>query len=239
MDMISEDIANKFGNTTTFSVSDIMEYLRSKFPALHTDTLKWHVHELKRKGIIQHVSRGVYSLSSKNDYQADISRLMVNLYRSLSTAFPFAEHCIWNTSWFNEFTELQQFHNYTIIETEKETTEAFFHHLAAKHKQVFLEPSTEVFEQYISGNNDSIIVKALVSEAPIDTVNNIKIAPLEKLLVDCLSDKVLFAAQQDFIDDIFRNVFDKYNININKMKRYASRRNKREEIERLIQTFGK
>jgi hypothetical protein len=52
--------------------------------------------------------------------------------------------------------------------------------------------------------------------------------------VDIIIDKELFAAQQGELDFIFKSAFDKYDINKAKMKRYAIRRNKESELERII-----
>ena len=54
---------------------------------------------------------------------------------------------------------------------------------------------------------------------------------LEKILVDIIADEELFAAQQGELEFIFKSAFDKYNINESKMKRYASRRNRKTEIK--------
>jgi hypothetical protein len=60
------------------------------------------------------------------------------------------------------------------------------------------------------------------------------LATIEKLLVDCLSDIHLFAAQQDELEYIYTNAFSKYNININKLKRYARRRNQLKKVNEIL-----
>ena len=52
--------------------------------------------------------------------------------------------------------------------------------------------------------------------------------------MDILIDVSLFAAQQGELSFIFKAAFDKYDINELKMKRYAARRNREEELERMI-----
>ena len=49
-----------------------------------------------------------------------------------------------------------------------------------------------------------------------------------------LIDKELFAAQQGELGFIFKSAFDKYDINEAKMKRYAARRNRETELERIM-----
>ena len=57
---------------------------------------------------------------------------------------------------------------------------------------------------------------------------------MEKLLVDVLIDKNLFAAQQGEVENIYRAANEKYSINKQKMRRYASRRNQQEEVEKYL-----
>ena len=47
-------------------------------------------------------------------------------------------------------------------------------------------------------------------------------------------DTNLYAAQQSEIRFIYDSIFNKYEINKNKMKRYAYRRNRELEVEKLI-----
>ncbi|MBK8786380.1 MAG: hypothetical protein IPN43_07745 [Chitinophagaceae bacterium] len=101
-------------------------------------------------------------------------------------------------------------------------------------KKVFLNPTEDIFNRYISNFNEVIIVQPLISESPITEQGGIKIASLEKLLVDCVADKDLFAAQQSEIDFIFKTAQSKYSINISKIKRYARRRNQLEKIDLLL-----
>jgi hypothetical protein len=78
------------------------------------------------------------------------------------------------------------------------------------------------------------IIKNLVTESPTGKNNKIVIPTLEKLLVDIIIDKELFAAQQGELDFIYKSAFDKYDVNKAKMKRYAIRRNKEQDLERMI-----
>ena len=64
--------------------------------------------------------------------------------------------------------------------------------------------------------------------------DKIIIPALEKLLVDMLIDTSLFSAQQNEKEFIMRSVMEKYTLNELKMRRYAVRRNREEEIDELI-----
>ncbi|MFK5982701.1 MAG: hypothetical protein QM499_07300 [Flavobacteriaceae bacterium] len=92
---------------------------------------------------------------------------------------------------------------------EKDAAEQVFNVWNEKGKNVFLNPSSQIFERYINNAEDAIIIKHLVSEAPINHVNNVIIPALEKLLVDMLVDEDIFSAQQGEIEFIYNRDFSK------------------------------
>lgn len=117
---------------------------------------------------------------------------------------------------------------YLLIEVDKDVTQSVFHFLSEKKRNIFLEPTEEVLSLYASKEKNAVIIKSLVSEAPVQLVQNVFTVTLEKMLVDIFCDEVLFAAQQGSeMQTIFRNAFDNYTINENKMLRYADRRRKK------------
>ena len=122
-----------------------------------------------------------------------------------------------------------------MIEVDKEAEEQVFNIVSEWTKNVYFNPNEEIFERYISVITEEVtIVKNLVTESPTIKKNKIEIPALEKLLVDIIIDKDLFAAQQGELDFIYKSAFNKYDINKAKMKRYAVRRNKERELDRMI-----
>ena len=117
---------------------------------------------------------------------------------------------------------------------EKDAAESVFNTMTDFSKKVFLNPTEEIFNRYISNFNEAIIIKPLITEAPLLEQEVITLASFEKLLVDCIADKDLFAAQQDELEFIYKTAFSKYNINVNKLKRYARRRSQLEKLNELL-----
>jgi hypothetical protein len=79
----------------------------------------------------------------------------------------------------------------------------------------------------------------LVSEAPLIKTENIIISSIEKFLVDMITDTNIYATQLGELDFIYQSAFDKFEVNQNKMKRYAHRRNRKKEVkERLNLTLA-
>jgi len=220
-------------------VSDIIIFYKQFDEDVKRATVDWRIHELVNKGVLHRMSRGLYSFSKKegNEFIPEISRSLKYLSGKIYNQFPFIDTCLWSTKWLNEFMLHQPFRFYTILEVEKEVMESVFYALKEQGREVFLDPSEEIINKYVVHANEPIIITRLTTEAPTQKINKVVTQTLEKLLVDIYCDTVIFAAQQGVeLKRIYQTAFDKYNVNNTKMLRYASRRNKRTEIDNFIKS---
>lgn len=232
---IENTIESYFKSNTQLSREKLVSLINKDFPELSLGTITVYLSKLKKAGIINNPARGVYSISNKQIFNPEINQNLKKTYNKIHKDFPFIEICVWNTKWLSDLMRHQPFKNFTIIEVDKEAEEQVFNAVSEWNKNVYFNPDEEIVERYISTNTEEVtIIKNLVTEAPTTKNNKIEIPTLEKILVDILIDKELFAAQQGELDFIFKSAFDKYDINKAKMKRYAIRRNKESELERMI-----
>lgn len=126
-----------------------------------------------------------------------------------------------------------------LIEVERDSIESVFHFLKTSRYNVFIEPSQEMFDNYILGENKVIIVKSLISEAPVQNITNLNTVTLEKMLVDIFCDKSIFSAYQgNEMKTIFTNAYSKYTVNENKLFRYANRRGQKEKLQDYIKLIN-
>jgi hypothetical protein len=213
---------------------ELVSRISEVYPNLPESMISWHLFQLKRRGQVHSSGYGRYCLHQKGNFVPNISAKMRELFGRVQLDFPYVNFLLWDSRWFNEFMHHQIFRFYLVIEAEKQATEAIFHTLNGLGLPIYLNPDEEMFLRYISYHREVIIVKSLVSEAPYTEIEGIKTAPLEKLLVDCIADAELFAAQQAEFDFILRSVTEKYHLNLNKMQRYARRRNQQEKIDKAI-----
>lgn len=129
---------------------------------------------------------------------------------------------------------------YTLIEVEKNTLESVFYFLKDSYKNVFLDPTSDILSRYVSSEKEAIIIKSLVTEAPMQNVQDVQTVTIEKILVDIFVDEIIFAAQQgNEMQIIFKNAFEKYTLNENKMLRYADRRRKKEIFNNYLNKVSK
>ncbi len=120
----------------------------------------------------------------------------------------------------------------------KTEAEKLFDKMTGFSKQVFLSPDKEIIKRYILPGDEAIIITTLVSEAPVILLNEYPTLALEGLLVDAWvkGDNYLKPMGID-LEELYRISFEKYSVNISKLIQYASRRDKKSEINELIKTL--
>lgn len=228
---IENKIASYFDKHQSLKKSDLVRCIVKDFPALKKSSINVYLSKLKKDGLLRNPTRGVYALEGKKRFCPVIDIKLKRLYNKIKKSYPFIDFCVWNSIWLNDFMRHQPFKFYTIIELEKDAAQSVFYKLKDQGKLVFLEPNTETFDLYIHNSDDVIILKQLISEAPVIETENVVIPSLEKLLVDMIIDTDLYAAQQGELDFIYESAFDKFGINQGKMTRYAHRRNREKEVK--------
>ena len=234
-----EDLKTYFSAKERFKTKELVDFFKKNEPNLSKTTTNWRIFLLVKKGVLKRIGRGVYTLKEMKYFQPEITPEQKSLQKKIKKEFPFLDLCIWNTSVINEFTIHQTNQYFQIIEVEKEITQSVFIYLKEQKKNVFLEPSKEVFERYIADNKNVIIVKTLITEAPTLDVNNIKTSSLEKILVDLFCDNIIFSAfQGNEMKTIYKNAFSKYAINESKLLRYANRRGKKEKLKNYLKLIN-
>lgn len=206
---------------------------------LKLSTINWRIYALVQNGVLQRVGRGKFKFGKERNYLPDISSKMKSIYSKIKKEYPYTDICIWTTSLLNEFMIHQPFKFYSILEIEKEAMNSIFYFLKDINFPVFLEPTLDILEKYTPDNKQIIIIKPLISEAPLITVNGITTASIEKMLVDIFCDTIIFSAQQGSeMRTIFETAFTKYTVNRSKMLRYANRRRKKENFIVFLNTIS-
>lgn len=184
------------------------------------------------------IGRGKFILGKTKVYYPDIAPRLKTIYNKLIKKFPYIEICIWNSSILNEFMKHQSGIFYVIIEVEKDVTESVFYFLRELKYPVFIEPTSDILEKYLSIDEEAFIIKPLVSESPTQLVDGITTISIEKLLVDIFCDDIIFSAQQGSeMRTIFNEALSKYTVNQSKMLRYANRRRKKETFQEYLNSF--
>ena len=155
------------------------------------------------------------------EYKTNISPKMRAVADMLQDAFVGMNHCITETP------------RNLIVEVPKSMCEEVREVLKRQYQDVALIRNAYPMMEDL---HDFILVKPLISEAPVYDENGIKVPELEKILVDHEADKEYASLQEADIQKEFQRAFELYPVNTSRLLRYAGRKGKKEETQsRLAQ----
>lgn len=225
-DYFTSELKKRFSNQNLISRNELFEFYKSFEPDLKEATFSWRIYSLKEKNVLKLVKNGFYTLSAKPQYDPPIDSKLRDIATKISKHFPNARYCVWHTRWLNDWMTHQPGRFSSLVEAEQSATESVFYFLKDEnYKNVYLNPDENLLERYVSEHTESIIVKSLVSKAPIRKVKKISIPTSEKILVDLFVERKVFAAfQGSELVNIYNNFYSKYALNITKLLAYAKRR---------------
>jgi hypothetical protein len=237
VESIFEQIKLKFKGTTSFTRMELFEFLQDIYPGMKETTFRWRIYDLKRNQIIYAMDKNRFTLNDKPLFQPVLENRQRDIYQRIHREFPGIKVCIWSTKWIHEFMLHQPGKFFTVLEVEKGAEEIVFHFLQDnKIRNVYLIPSVEILDNYVNQNPDSVVIKSLVTKAPLKEFEHIVIPQLEKILVDLLADPGLF---QMFLGSelifIYNSAFERYHVNTTWMLNYASRRQKKEDLAQFLE----
>ena len=223
-----KELTKEFKDVKSLNTIDIIKFYRISEPELKTTTINWRIYVLVQMGVLNRIGRGKFSLGDTKIFIPEISNKLRKINSKLKKEFPFLDICLWNTSSFNEFMVHQPGRFFILIEVEKDATQSVFFFLKEVKYSVFIQPTKGLIEKYLPDEKETLIVKPLVTEAPVQKIEGLNTTTLEKMLVDVFCDDVILSAQQGSeMRTIFQEAMNKYTVNENRMIRYAARRGKK------------
>ena len=227
------DLQTFFDKNQEIEKDNIEQYLRVKTGIEKTESM---LNNLVKKGLLERTGRGKYSIGlNRKTYTPPLENEIKGIYGLIYEEKPLLECCVWRTSIINEFTLHQPGRFAQMVEIERDGLDAVFDLLRDNYPNVYLNPSDELLDRYIAYQNDAIIIIPLTSEAPTQMVEKIRTITIEKLLVDLICEPKLHETfQGSELNYIFREAFEKYPINKDKMFRYARRRKRKEKVENFV-----
>ncbi len=111
--------------------------------------------------------------------------------------------------------------------------------IVPSYSRIHRSDSKEINDLPFSDARNVFVVRSLVTEAPVTSFDNVAIPRLEKILVDLVCEKDLFVSfQGEELRNIYHRALKDYDVSLSTLRRYARRRGKLEEIDRLIVTQG-
>ncbi len=232
----TNDILNYAFTHELFTRKELIANLMSEDQIASPGTLSEQLNRLLKSGQLIRVQRGIYKLpdDARKDFSVVCSEEIRQINQQIKKQFPFVGYCLWPASTLIPYMHHIPIVNFLFVDVEREVAESVFNFLKVdSHKRVFLLPSLNDIERYIS-TNDAIIIRPLISESPLQLVEGINTPTIEKVLVDIVGDVEFSFLQGSEINYVYTTIFERHNVNKNKLLRYATRRGRKEEVEQLI-----
>ena len=195
---------------------------------------------LKSNNILSEIEKDKYVLVTKSIYKYKETDEEKKIYDIIKKEYSQINFIVWNTKVINEFTLHYVINNYIVIEVEKIAIDLIVNLLKAK----YIKKYTIITQDILNNNRDLflnaenfIIVKPLHSRSPLDTKNNDKYISIEKMMVDLYVDKLYIQYQGKELQTIYQNIFEKYDINMKKVIKYAKYRTDLETYKKYINSL--
>jgi predicted DNA-binding transcriptional regulator len=232
----TSNLKKRFKKNKTLTTNDIDMFYRVTEPDISKSTVNWRIYSLVRQGVIQRTGKGVYCLGETKQFIPQINSEMEKSTEIIEREFPDVAYCMWQLSDINLFSRHLINLNIVFVDVERIAAEAVYYSLKESFPKVMLMRNMYAD---ISEFNDTVFVRPMISDSPVQKTNGIYLPTIEKFLVDVSFDKEFLPFQGYELDRVYRSALESYTVNRNKMLRYAGRKHKREETEALLKTINR
>ena len=176
-------------------------------------------------GQLSRIAYGKYTLADRRqDFPIPLTDKVRDIYGKLHCELPLVDFCVYSGNIFQPIQHHVSVNNAVYVETNRDTVETVFSRLKEYYDNVYCQPDDKFMADYIDLSKECIIVKPLVTESPLKTVEGVPSPSIEKLLVDIAKDPdfdYLHGAEYDYM---LENTINNYRVSTSKILRYARRR---------------
>lgn len=223
-----------------FQRKDLLRDIVNKNTDIKERAVDLQISRLVASGILLRKGRGEYLLAENSlpEFVYKPSETEKAIFLKLRKQFPFLNMCIWSPKVLSFFMIHVPNIGYTFVDVEKDGMESVFHALQNMNlsRNILFAPSVKDCERYLTGT-DAIVVRQLIGQSPLTEVDGSTVPRIEKILVDAIGDNEMQFAGGSEIYNIYEYVRERNNVNMSKLMRYASRRNRKEKVEQIFNTI--
>ena len=218
----TEDIIRFAQTVETFTAA---QYAQTLAPNVSLHSIVNILNRMVRQGNIQRLQRGVYTKAKLNVWHVVFGEQEKAVYDLIHTQFPLLKLCVYNGETLSPLQHHLAYNQATYIEVDRDSVESTFHFLQDAGYEVYRTPDAQMMYDYADIKKKIVIVKPLVTQAPLMKQNGYCVPMLEKILVDIHADKDFFYMQGIEASYMTENARSLYMLNEEKLQRYAKRRN--------------
>ena len=226
-------------NRESFRFADLLSYLNSIIN-ISKVTLSWYLREMVKDNILFKLGRGIYTSRRQHAvcYTPRLRDKAIKIGKLIARVFPFIKISVFDGQVLADFQHHISSNNLIYIEVEREAMESVFHWLKGEEYNAYLNPNKDFVYDNIDISKDSVIVKPLISESPLTDIHGISTPRIEKILVDILCDDDMDYLHGSEWHYIFDQVMNTFSVNRSSLLRYASRRNAKDKIEKVLENLS-
>ena len=218
---------------------EFVPWFESAHPDGSVRSMDTELQHMVASDILERTGYGQFRLCAdvKPPYVPIVSKEMKTLFSGISERYPYAAFCIWQARAISSFMQHVPSIDILILETNRIAAEAVYENVRemAEGRTVLLRPTEKEYRLYASGT-PSLLIKDLISEAPVISADGVTTASIEKMLVDATIAPEFEFTRGSELYTIYENADQMYSIGKKTMLRYATRRGKKEEIQKLIES---
>ena len=225
----------------TFHRKDLLNDIAARQLGIRANAIDLQINRLLASGLIQRKGHGEYELTNNSlpEFIYRPSEAEKEIFSKLKQQFPFLDLCIWSPNVLTSFMLHIPDIGYTFVDVEKDGMESVFHALQGMElgRNILINPSAADCDRYLTGT-DAIVVRQLVGQSPLTEVEGCIVPRIEKILVDAIGDNELLFASGSEIYTIYEYARERNDVNMKKLLRYASRRNRKAKVEQIINAIN-
>jgi predicted transcriptional regulator of viral defense system len=233
------ELQREFKDVSAFDKASIVLFYQKLETEVLESTINWRIYHLTQKGVLKRIGRGIFTLGKEVAFEPEINLREKRIYSHLKKELPYLDCCVWNFDLLKSFAQHIPSRGILFVEVERHAAESAFYILRDKYKNVqYLKDKKEIRNAFYHHMENVIVVRPLVTEAPVRQMGKTVTATLEKILVDVFCDDEFEFLRGYELSHIFKNAFAAYTVNQSKLLRYAARKEKKEELLTFLENYN-
>ena len=231
----TNDLAAALKNRPTITTKELVELYHNENNQAGSASIRKWISRLKMAGQLATIRKGLYAVSKKPVYSPKSNEFIESLINTFKANYPEINACCWSSGWLNSFMIHQPARYFYLFETEPDMVETAFNLFKDSKLNAWLNPDENTMQLYVLSSLDPIIIKPLVSRAPLIKTGTTTLPTLEKILVDAWTEKKIFNfLQGEELVNIFDFAFAHYALSYSRLIGYARRRGTNQEIDQFV-----
>ncbi|HZK39257.1 MAG: hypothetical protein GXZ02_08615 [Clostridiales bacterium] len=218
------------------TIDEIVDSLTVENAQVSRQTVIWSINDLVKQGKAVRVGRGVYLIAPKKQFSPVMSATAKSACSLLADKFRYLDVTVTDTGFLSEFMNLQPFSTVVTLEVKKSAVNAILSAMRKAGFDAYDKNDYPKMQRYITTAQPILIRPELAINPTIAKDCNVRLANIEKTLVDLVCDEDIYGQYQgEELQNIFQNATKRYAINYSQLLKYAGARKRKETVMQILQ----